>query len=89
MRKRPIGDLLETLQSLGVGATSESPGGCPPVVIESSGLVGGAAKIAGNVSSQFASGLAMVGPCTRDGLRLEFTGKLGSLPYLAMTRRVM
>ncbi len=89
MRKRPIGDLLEALQSLGVRATAESPGGCPPVAIESSGLAGGAAEIAGNVSSQFASGLAMVGPCTRDGLRLEFTGKLVSLPYLAMTQRVM
>ena len=89
MRKRPIGDLLEALQSLDVRATAESAGGCPPVVIESSGLIGGATRIAGSVSSQFASGLAMVAPCTRDGITLEFTGRLVSLPYLAMTRRVM
>jgi 3-phosphoshikimate 1-carboxyvinyltransferase len=89
MRKRPIGDLLEALQSLGVGATAESPRGCPPVVIKSGSLVGGSARIAGNVSSQFASGLAMVGPCTGEGLSLHFSGQLVSLPYLAMTRRVM
>jgi 3-phosphoshikimate 1-carboxyvinyltransferase len=89
MRKRPIGDLLEALQSLDVRAAAESGGGCPPVVIESSGLIGGATRIAGSISSQFASGLAMVAPCTRDGITLEFTGRMVSLPYLAMTRRVM
>jgi 3-phosphoshikimate 1-carboxyvinyltransferase len=89
MRKRPIGDLLEALESLDVRAAAESAGGCPPVEIESSGLIGGATRIAGSVSSQFASGLAMVAPCTRDGITLEFTGRLVSLPYLAMTRRVM
>jgi 3-phosphoshikimate 1-carboxyvinyltransferase len=89
MRKRPIGDLLESLQSLQVRAAAETEGGCPPVVIESSGLIGGATRIAGSVSSQFASGLAMVAPCSREGITLEFTGRLVSLPYLAMTRRVM
>lgn len=89
MRKRPIGDLLESLGALGVDAAAESPGGCPPVLIRSRGLAGGTAHIAGNVSSQFASGLAMAGPCTGKGLVLEFTGHLVSLPYLAMTRRVM
>ena len=62
MRKRPIGDLLEALQSLGVDASAESPGGCPPVVIRSRGLQGGAASVRGSTSSQFASGLAMVAP---------------------------
>lgn len=89
MRKRPIGDLLEALQALGINATAETAGGCPPVVIEGHGFVGGSTRIAGNVSSQFASGLAMVAPCTRNGVTLEFTGQLVSLPYLDMTRRVM
>ena len=89
MRKRPIGDLLAALEALGVKATAESPGGCPPVVIKSRGLPGGSTRIAGSVSSQFASGLAMAGPCMREGLTLEFTGRLVSLPYLEMTRRVM
>ncbi len=89
MRKRPIGDLLEALQSLGVDATAESPGGCPPVVIRSRGLRGGAASVRGSTSSQFASGLAMVAPCTPQGMQIQFAGTLVSLPYLDMTRRVM
>jgi 3-phosphoshikimate 1-carboxyvinyltransferase len=89
MRKRPIGDLLAALEPLGVKATAESPGGCPPVMIESRGQAGGSTCVAGSVSSQFASGLAMAAPCMREGLTLEFTGRLVSLPYLEMTRRVM
>ena len=89
MRKRPIGDLLEALQSLGVDASAESPGGCPPVVIRSRGLQGGAASVRGSTSSQFASGLAMVAPCTSQGMQIQFAGTLVSLPYLDMTRRVM
>ena len=49
MRKRPIGDLLAALEALGVKATAESPGGCPPVVIKSRGLPGGSTRIAGSV----------------------------------------
>jgi 3-phosphoshikimate 1-carboxyvinyltransferase len=89
MRKRPIGDLLEALQSLGVDATAESAGGCPPVVIRSRGMQGGVTSVRGSTSSQFASGLAMVAPCTRQGMQIQFAGTLVSLPYLEMTRRVM
>ena len=89
MRKRPIGDLLEALQSLGVDAIAESPGGCPPVVIRSHGMQGGATSVRGSTSSQFASGLAMIAPCTSQGMQMQFAGTLVSLPYLDMTRRVM
>jgi 3-phosphoshikimate 1-carboxyvinyltransferase len=89
MRQRPIGDLLGALQSLGVDARAESPGDCPPVVIRSTGLGGGVARVRGETSSQFASGLALAAPCSRDGLAIEFEGRLVSLPYLAMTRQVM
>ena len=89
MRRRPIGDLLEALGQLGVEATAESPGGCPPVRIEAHGLAGGVARVRGSTSSQFASGLALAAPCSRSGLRIEFEGELVSTPYLRMTRRVM
>jgi 3-phosphoshikimate 1-carboxyvinyltransferase len=90
MRQRPIGDLVTPLRDLGVDARAESPGDCPPVVIRSVGLRGGEAAVRGGVSSQFASGLALVGPCTARGLRLTFpVGRLVSVPYLEMTRRVM
>ena len=89
MRKRPIGDLVEALRELDVEAVAESAGGCPPVAIRSHGLAGGAARVRGDTSSQFASGLALAAPCTARGMRIEFEGRLVSLPYLEMTRRVM
>ena len=39
--QRPIGDLLDALRQLGGEAVSESPGGCPPVVVHGRGLHGG------------------------------------------------
>ena len=89
MRQRPIGDLLAALRGLGIDATAESPGDCPPVVIRSAGLAGGATVVHGSTSSQFASGLAMAGPCMPQGLEITFAGTLVSTPYLEMTRRVM
>lgn len=89
MRQRPIDDLLAALRALGVEATAESPGGCPPVTIRAHGLAGGKAVVQGGTSSQFASGLALAAPCTTAGLEIEFAGRLVSLPYLEMTRRVM
>jgi 3-phosphoshikimate 1-carboxyvinyltransferase len=89
MRQRPIGDLLAALRDLSVDAVAESHGECPPVTIRSRGIDGGVATVRGSTSSQFASGLAMAAACSRSGLRLEFAGRLVSLPYLEMTRRVM
>ena len=89
MRQRPIGDLVAALAALGVDAVAESPGGCPPVEIRAHGLQGGVARIRGGTSSQFASGLALAAPCTPRGMQIEFEGELVSLPYLAMTRRVI
>jgi len=89
MRKRPIGDLLEALRSLGTDAIAESAGDCPPVELRSHGLTGGQTTVRGGTSSQFASALAMIAPCTAEGMTIDFAGRLVSLPYLEMTRRVM
>ena len=89
MRQRPIGDLLEALRELGIDANAESPGDCPPVVIHSTGIQGGRARVQGGTSSQFASGLALAAACMPRGLELDFEGRLVSLPYLEMTRRVI
>ena len=89
MRQRPIGDLVSALRMLGVDAVAESPGECPPVLMRAAGLAGGEVTVQGGTSSQFASGLAMTAPCTPRGMRIMFAGRLVSLPYLEMTRRVM
>ncbi len=89
MRQRPIGDLVDALRDQGIDAIAESPGGCPPVVIRSKGMPGGAARIRSATSSQFASGLALAAACSEHGMEIMFTGQVVSQPYLDMTRRVM
>ncbi len=92
MRQRPIGDLIDALQQLSLLATAESPGRCPPVTIAGGPPALGDRAILdvrGDISSQFASGLAMIGPCLPGGLELRFQGELVSWPYLEMTARVM
>jgi len=87
MRRRPIADLLEGLEKLGVKTHSRN--GFPPVVIESQGLSGGRVKIRGEESSQFLSALLMVAPYAHRDIHIEVTGHLVSKPYIEITRKVM
>ena len=89
MRERPIADLLDTLNALGVRATDELGTGCPPVRIETQGLPGGSATIAGERSSQFLSALLMAAPAAKGPLHLEVQGELASKPFVDMTLRMM
>jgi 3-phosphoshikimate 1-carboxyvinyltransferase len=89
MRARPIEDLLRALRQLGVEAASESPGGCPPVLIHAAGLPGGRAAVAGSISSQFLSGLLMAAPYAQRSVELVVSGELVSKPYVEMTLAVM
>ncbi|HVT27193.1 MAG TPA: 3-phosphoshikimate 1-carboxyvinyltransferase [Lacipirellulaceae bacterium] len=89
MRERPIGDLLDALGQLGAHAESENGNGCPPVVVHANGLPGGVARIRGNISSQFLSGLLMAAPAAQSPVELHIEGALVSQPYVRMTMEVM
>jgi len=89
MRERPIGDLVEALAQLGVHVRAESPGGCPPVVLEAAGLCGGAVSVRGDVSSQFLSGMLLALPCAAGPTDIQVEGALVSVPYVEMTLDVM
>jgi 3-phosphoshikimate 1-carboxyvinyltransferase len=88
-RRRPIAPLLEALSALGVDARSEADDGCPPVVIRADGCPGGHARMAGDISSQYFSGLLLAAPYMRDGLDLDVVGVLVSRPYLDITADIM
>jgi len=97
MRERPIGDLVEALAQLGcnIRAMQNAEGGiqngqiCPPIKISASGLKGGKAKIAGDISSQFLSALLMTAPYARSPIEVELTTDLNSKPYVDMTIAIM
>ncbi len=89
MRQRPIGDLLDALGQLGADAVGEAGTDCPPVIVRAVGLPGGRAVVAGNISSQFLSGLLMAAPCAQGPVELVVDGELVSKPYVEMTLAVM
>jgi len=89
MRQRPIGDLLHALEQLGTDAASAAGSDCPPVVVRASGLPGGRATVAGDISSQYLSGLLMAAPCATGDVELCVEGELVSKPYIEITLAVM
>ena len=89
MHQRPIADLLDALRQLGADARSEHDNGCPPVIVDADGLPGGQANVAGDISSQYLSGLLMAAPLAERAVELHVNGPLVSQPYVEMTRRVM
>lgn len=91
MRERPIGDLVESLRSLGgkVIATENKGNICPPIEIQADGLKGGRTLISGKISSQFLSALLMIGPYTDLGLEIQVFDELNSRPYVEMTSKIM
>jgi len=89
MRERPIQDLVEALNQLGVEVTCENGTGCPPVVVKANGLKGGEASISGNVSSQYLSALLMVAPAAEKEVTITILDEMVSKPYLEITLGVM
>lgn len=87
MRERPIGDLIEALNQLGV--EMEAKNNCPPVEIFAKGLPGGKTRIAGDISSQFLSALLMTAPYAQSSIEVELTTDLNSKPYVDMTISIM
>jgi len=89
MRERPIGDLIEALTQLGSNIRTEAGNACPPVLVDANGLPGGKATIAGNISSQYLSGLLMAAPYASSEVQLQVDGELVSRPYVRMTTQIM
>lgn len=89
MRQRPIGPLVDALRSLGADITYEGEVGYPPLRIRGKRLKGGIVRISGGISSQFISALLMIAPVVERGITLMMRGRINSLPYIAMTLRMM
>lgn len=89
MRQRPIAGLIDALGRLGVSIHAESDTGCPPIRIDAVGIPGGRTLVAGDVSSQFLSGLLLAAPYAANVVDVQVSTELVSSPYVAMTESVM
>ena len=91
MRQRPIGPLVDLLNSLAGSPVVLSESGYPPITINSTGLQGGDLNYpAGTtLSSQFLSAALMAALYARREVRLDLDGLQASWPYVKMTMRLM
>ena len=89
MKERPIGHLVEALNSIGADINYLEKDGFPPLAINGKALDGGKLDISTSVSSQFVSSLLLIAPTLQKGLSLSLKGKLLSKPYIKMTLDIM
>jgi len=89
MRKRPIQQLIDALNRLGADVASKEGTGCPPVLINAGGLMGGRVEIPGNVSSQYISAILLSAPYADNDVSIIITDDLVSKNYVDMTIDVM
>ncbi|MEO9654729.1 3-phosphoshikimate 1-carboxyvinyltransferase [Marinomonas sp.] len=89
MHERPIGDLVDALQHLGVDVRYEGETGYPPLRIHANGLKGGEVSIKGNISSQFLTAILMSAPLAQGDLTIKVEGELVSKPYIDITLHAM
>ncbi len=86
LKKRPMMQLLNALESLGAKCSSND--GKPPLTVVGK-ITGGEITIPGNVSSQFISALFIAGPLTEKGITVNISSDLVSKPYLDATISTM
>jgi 3-phosphoshikimate 1-carboxyvinyltransferase len=89
MHERPIGDLVDALRQLGADIRYLGNEGFPPLQISPAKLAGDTAKVRGDVSSQFLTGLLMALPLLNRTVKIEVVGELISKPYIEITLAMM
>ena len=90
MCERPIGILVDALQTLGADITYLKNDSYPPLQLDGFSASGeNRLSIRGDVSSQYISALLLIAPRLPDGLTLTLTGPVGSRPYIEMTMAQM
>ena len=89
MKERPIGILVEALNSLGADIQYLEKKGFPPVQVSGKNVTGDSVELKADVSSQFVTALMLIAPRLENGLEIILKGKTTSFPYLKMTLELL
>jgi 3-phosphoshikimate 1-carboxyvinyltransferase len=89
LRDRPMGPTIEALRRLGAEVDDSDRAGHLPVVVRASGFRGDGVTVEGGTSSQFTSGLLLVGAVLPVGVSVDLAGPVVSRPYIDMTIAVL
>ena len=89
MQNRPVKILVEALKQIGAKIEYVDKEGFPPLKISPSKINKNEVSLQADMSSQYISALMLVAPKLPNGLNINFTSKITSLPYLEMTQKLM
>lgn len=89
MYERPIKDLIDAMQPLGIHADYLKTAGYPPLQIRAKGLQATDLVIDGSISSQFLTALLMALPLLGEAVTVRVKGELVSKPYIDITLQTM
>ncbi len=87
--RRPNGDLLDALRTLGLTVEAGEPGGVLPITLRGGPPAGGAVGISGARSSQYLSALLYLAPLLPQGLDITVLDELRSAPLARATLRAL
>lgn len=91
MHERPIGDLVDALNTVGTQIEYTGQAGYPPLHIRRGHIHAHRMQVKGNVSSQFLTALLMASPlmASEHPVTIEVVGELISKPYIEITLNLM
>jgi len=91
MHERPIGDLVDALNAVGMRIEYTGTPGYPPLHIRRGALNAQRMQVRGNVSSQFLTALLMAAPMMAkyEAMTIAVMGELISKPYIEITLNLM
>jgi 3-phosphoshikimate 1-carboxyvinyltransferase len=86
MKQRPISILVDALNHIGAEIEYLESEGYPPIKLKGKLITNNEVILPANVSSQYISSLMMLGVSLEDGLKINLSTKITSLPYIKMTK---
>ena len=89
MRERPISILVDALRELDVDISYLENEGYPPIKIIGKVIKRKEVNLPANVSSQYISSLMMLGVSLENGLVINLSTEITSLPYIEMTKKII
>ena len=89
MRERPISILVDALRELEVEISYIDKEGYPPIRINGRQINNRHVNLPANVSSQYISSLMMLGVSLKNGLVINLSTEITSLPYIEMTKKII
>ncbi len=89
MQERPIQDLLNGLNQIGISARSINNTDCPPIEVVGAPIKGGSMTLDCSISSQFLSSVLLMAPLSREGIEIKLAKAMVSKPYVEMTLDIM